>query len=78
MESSVEMDVEELRSELWQILKTDPAQHLFIMTSTVEAGRLEKTLPGSLAARISICHLASARKMQTNQKWKVELITGRR
>ena len=83
MGSRVEMDAEELWSGLWQILKIDSAQHpskppSIMASSTIEARRLEKTFPGSLAARISICHVASARKMQVNQKWKVELSPERR
>lgn len=33
---------------------------------------LARTFPGSLAARISIDGLASARETPTHQKWKVE------
>lgn len=58
MESGMEMDVEELRSELWQILKTEPTQHPSkppsMIISTIETGSLERTFPESLAARISM------------------------
>lgn len=44
--------------ELWQILMTEPTQHLSkppsIITSTIETGSLERTFPDSLAARISV------------------------
>lgn len=58
MESGMEMDVEELRRELWQILKTEPSQNPFkppsMITSTIETGSLARTFPDSLAARISM------------------------
>lgn len=59
MESRMSMDVAELRSELEQILKTEPTRHpskpLSIITaSTLEAGRLQRTFPDSLAARLSM------------------------
>ena len=71
------MEVEGLRSGPWSILKTDPAWHSSkapsIMAYAVEVGTgmLDGTFPDSLAARISIGHLASAREMPTSQQWKV-------
>lgn len=58
MESGMEMDVEELRRELWQILKTKLSQNPFkppsMITSTIETRSLARTFLDSLAARISM------------------------
>lgn len=76
MESRVDVDAEELRSGPWPIPKTDPTQHPSkppsIVASAMEPGMLARTFLGSLAARISIDGLASAREMPARQKWKVE------
>ena len=65
MESRVVLEVEELRSGLWQVLKTNPTQHPSkapsVTTSATKPGR---AFPDSLAARISVHHLASSRERQ--------------